>query len=51
MDYAVGPEDGYRPPSATEKGEKARLTRTGPAEEGRPGPPHKLLDLGMGGVH
>ena len=51
MDHAVGPEDGYRPPSATEKGEKARLTRTGPAEEGRASPPHKLLDLGIGGVH
>ena len=46
-----GPRMDYRPPSATEKGEKARLTRTGPAEEGRASPPHELLDLGIGGVH
>jgi hypothetical protein len=51
VDHAVGPKDEYRPPSATKKGEKARLARLGPAEEGRPSPPQEPLDLGIGDVH
>jgi len=51
VDHVVGPKDEYRPPSATEQGKKARLTRIWPAEESWTSPPQEPLDLGIGGVH
>ena len=51
MYRAIRPEDGYRPPPATEEGEKVRFACTGQAEQGWTSAPHKPLDLSIGDIY